>query len=77
MAATTWGGPDTVLVGDDGIPARVAWLLAGEVRADDARMLALLEPYRPHRYRVVRLAFLGGVRPPRRAPRGPRSPRLR
>ncbi|CAN5184752.1 hypothetical protein BH24ACT10_BH24ACT10_11650 [soil metagenome] len=60
--------PDTVIVGDDGIPSRVAWLLAGERRADDARMLELLEPYRPHRYRVVRLAFLHRGQPPRRAP---------
>jgi hypothetical protein len=49
----------------------VSWLLAGERRGDDARMLQLLEPYRPHRYRVVRLAFAGGTRPPRRAPRAP------
>jgi hypothetical protein len=32
-------------------------------------MLALLEPCRPHRYRVVRLAFRSGLRPPRYAPR--------
>lgn len=73
LSATTWGDPDTVLVGDDGIPSLVGWLLAREAAADDARMLALLEPYRPHRYRVVRLAFLGGVRAPRRAPRGRRT----
>jgi 3-methyladenine DNA glycosylase/8-oxoguanine DNA glycosylase len=73
LAATTWGCADTVFVGDDGIPSMVAWLLAGEPRADDTRMFELLEPYRPHRYRVVRLAFLGGVRPPRRAPRGRRT----
>lgn len=70
LATHTWGAPDEVIVGDDGIPSIVAWLLAREPRADDARMLALLEPYRPHRYRVVRLAFLSGERPPRRAPRG-------
>jgi 3-methyladenine DNA glycosylase/8-oxoguanine DNA glycosylase len=73
LSATTWGEPDTVLVGDDGIPSLVAWLLAREPVADDARMLELLEPYRPHRYRVVRLAFLAGIRPPRRAPRGRRT----
>lgn len=72
LATHTWGDADTVIVGDDGIPSLVAWLLAGERRADDARMLDLLEPYRPHRYRVVRLAFLAGRRPPRRHPRGPR-----
>ena len=66
----TWGHRDTVIVGDDGIPSMVAWLLAEERRADDARMVELLEPYRPHRYRVVRLAFRSGVRPPRRHHRG-------
>jgi 3-methyladenine DNA glycosylase/8-oxoguanine DNA glycosylase len=73
LASTTWGGADTVQLGDDGIPSTVSWLLAREPRADDARMLALLEPHRPHRYRVVRLALLSGVRPPRRAPRGRRT----
>ncbi|NAZ81672.1 DNA-3-methyladenine glycosylase 2 family protein [Kineococcus sp. R8] len=65
----TFGAADTVITGDAGIPSMVAWLLAGERRADDARMLELLEPYRPHRYRVVRLAFAGGSTPPRRGPR--------
>ena len=32
-------------------------------------MIELLEPYRPHRYRVVRLALADGIRPPRRYPR--------
>lgn len=69
LAAVTFGMPDTVITGDSGIPSMVAWLLAGERRADDTRMLELLEPYRPHRYRVVRLAFAAGLAPPRRAPR--------
>ena len=72
LATTTWGSADTVVVGDDGIPSLVAWVLAREPRADDARMLELLEEHRPHRYRVVRLAFLSGLRPPRRAPHAPR-----
>ncbi|WP_336923517.1 DNA-3-methyladenine glycosylase family protein [Aquipuribacter sp. SD81] len=71
LSCFTWGDADTVITGDAGIPSMVAWLLAGERRADDARMLQLLEPYRPHRYRVVRLAFAGGARPPRRGPRAP------
>lgn len=73
LVTHTWGARDTVILGDDGIPSLVAWLLAGERRADDARMVELLEPYRPHRARVVRLAFLSGVRPPRRAPGRPRT----
>lgn len=71
LASVTYGCADTVITGDSGIPSMVSWLLAGERRADDGRMLELLEPYRPHRYRVVRLAFAGGTTPPRRAPRAP------
>jgi 3-methyladenine DNA glycosylase/8-oxoguanine DNA glycosylase len=70
LSAFTWGFPDTVITGDAGIPSMVAWLLAGEQRADDQRMRQLLEPYRPHRYRVIRLAFAAGG-PPRRAHRAP------
>ena len=69
LATSTWGEADRVVEGDDGIPSLVAWVLAREPRADDARMLELLEPYRPHRYRVVRLAFRSGLRPPRYGPR--------
>lgn len=69
LAAITYGQADTVITGDSGIPSMVAWLLAREQRADDTRMLELLKPYRPHRYRVIRLVFAAGVKPPRRAPR--------
>lgn len=70
LAAVTWGDPDAVIVGDSGIPSLVSWVVAREPRASDDRMLALLEPYRPHRYRVVQLAFASGLRPPRGVPRG-------
>ncbi len=40
------GDPDAVPIGDYHLPNLVAWVLAGEPRADDDRMLALLEPYR-------------------------------
>lgn len=66
LAAFTWGEADAVIVGDDGIPSMVTWLLAGEATGDDRRMLELLEPYRPHRGRVIQLVFAAGVRPPRR-----------
>ena len=46
----------------------------GMVRGDDDRMIQLLEPYRPHRYRVIRLAIASGSRPPRRATRAPINP---
>jgi hypothetical protein len=49
----------------------VAWALAGEPRGDDARMLELLDPYRGHRGRVLRLLAAGGVVAPRFGPRSP------
>jgi 3-methyladenine DNA glycosylase/8-oxoguanine DNA glycosylase len=63
------GDPDAVSVGDFHLPAVVAFALAGETRADDARMLELLEPWHGHRARVVRLIELSGIGPPRRGPR--------
>lgn len=72
LATHTWGAPDVVVLGDAGIPSLVAWVLAGERRADDARLLELLEPYRPHRNRVVRLAFHSGLQPPRHRAHAPR-----
>jgi 3-methyladenine DNA glycosylase/8-oxoguanine DNA glycosylase len=47
------GDPDAVPVGDYHFPNTVAWALAGEARADDDRMLELLEPYRGQRGRVL------------------------
>ena len=47
------GDPDAVAVGDYHFPNTVAWALAGEARADDDRMLELLEPYRGQRGRVL------------------------
>ena len=57
LSGFTWGNPDTVIPGDSGIPSLIASTLTGARRADDATMLELLEPYRPHRYRVLRLAL--------------------
>jgi 3-methyladenine DNA glycosylase/8-oxoguanine DNA glycosylase len=65
----TFGAPDVVPTGDYHLPNTVAWLLAGEPRADDARMLELLEPYRGHRMRVIRLVKAAGVHAPRYGPR--------
>lgn len=48
------GDPDAVPVGDYHFPNAVAWALAGEPRADDARMLELLAPYAGQRGRVLR-----------------------
>ncbi len=63
------GDPDAVSIGDYHLPNLVAWALAGEPRADDARMLELLEPYRGQRGRVQRLLEASGIRAPRYGPR--------
>jgi 3-methyladenine DNA glycosylase/8-oxoguanine DNA glycosylase len=63
------GDEDAVAIGDYHLPNLVAWNLAGEPRADDARMLALLEPYRGQRGRVIRLLGLFGRRAPAFGPR--------
>jgi 3-methyladenine DNA glycosylase/8-oxoguanine DNA glycosylase len=67
------GDADAVPIGDYHLPHLVAFALAGEPRSTDERMLELLEPYRPHRARVIRLLTLSGIRPPRYGPRMPRS----
>jgi len=63
------GDPDAVPVGDYHHPHMVAFALAGEERGTDERMLELLEPYRGHRNRVLRLLLLSGIEAPRRGPR--------
>ncbi|MDP8937867.1 MAG: DNA-3-methyladenine glycosylase 2 family protein [Actinomycetota bacterium] len=71
VARVALGDTDAVSVGDYHLPHQVAWALAGEARADDSRMLELLEPYRGHRARVVRLIECAGVVAPRFGPRMP------
>ncbi len=66
---TAFGDADAVSVGDYHVPSLVAWALAGEPRADDVRMLELLEPYAGQRARVVRLLELARLYPPRWGPR--------
>ena len=66
-----FGDPDAVSVGDFHLPNLVAYALAGEPRADDARMLELLEPWRGHRARVIRLLESSGLGAPRFGPRMP------
>jgi 3-methyladenine DNA glycosylase/8-oxoguanine DNA glycosylase len=71
VTRVVYGDPDAVSVGDYHIPNLVAWALAGEVRGDDARMLALLEPFRGHRGRVCVLLEAAGRYAPRFGPRMP------
>ena len=61
VTALALGDADAVSVGDFHLPHVVSWALAGERRGSDERMLELLEPYRGHRGRVIRL-LLAGVR---------------
>ncbi len=70
-----WGDPDAFSLGDYHLPNLVAWALAGEARADEARMLQLLEPYLGQRGRVQRLLEAStSLRIPRFGPRmAPRS----
>jgi 3-methyladenine DNA glycosylase/8-oxoguanine DNA glycosylase len=71
VVRVAYGDADAVSVGDFHLPNIVAYTLAGEARADDARMLELLEPFRGHRARVCRMIELSGVTPPRFGPRAP------
>jgi len=68
VATRALGDADAVAVGDLHLPRLVGWALAGRP-TDDAGMLELLEEYRPHRARVIRLVELSGVRAPRFGPR--------
>lgn len=63
------GDPDAVSLGDFHLPDLVAWALAGEPRGTDERMVELLEPWRGHRARVVRLLETSGLAAPRYGPR--------
>jgi 3-methyladenine DNA glycosylase/8-oxoguanine DNA glycosylase len=71
VVRVAYGDPDAVSVGDFHIPNMVAWALAGEPRGDDARMLALLEPFRGHRGRVCALLEAAGIGAPKFGPRMP------
>lgn len=68
--AVSHGDPDAVSVGDFHLKHLVSWHLAGEPRGTDERMLELLEPFRPHRGRVIRLLEAAGHYP-RYGPRRP------
>jgi 3-methyladenine DNA glycosylase/8-oxoguanine DNA glycosylase len=69
LRGSALGDSDAVPVGDYNLPQSVGWALARERRADEDRMLELLEPFRPHRFRVLRLIVLTGGRAPRTRPR--------
>ncbi len=63
------GDADAVSVGDYHLKNWVSWNLASKPRGTDEEMLALLEPYRPHRGRVLQYLKMAGQAPPRYGPR--------
>jgi 3-methyladenine DNA glycosylase/8-oxoguanine DNA glycosylase len=71
VAATALGDPDAVQLGDYNLPHAVAYALEGAARSTDERMLELLDPYRGHRARVIRLIGVAGITAPRFGPRMP------
>ncbi len=68
VAARALGDTDALSVGDYHLSQFVGWALVGQP-LDDEGMVALLERWRPHRYRVVRLLELSGVGKPRFGPK--------
>jgi 3-methyladenine DNA glycosylase/8-oxoguanine DNA glycosylase len=62
------GDADAVSFGDYHVAKDIGWALTGAPLDDDG-LAELLEPYRPHRYRVQRLLELDGAWRPRRGPR--------
>lgn len=70
-AQRAFGDADALSVGDYHVPKMIGWTLVGRP-VDDTGMLELLEPMRPHRYRVVRLLEASGLAyEPRRGARLP------
>lgn len=67
------GDTDAVSPGDYHLPNTIAWYLAREERADDARMFALLAPFRPYRARVILTVAALGVHAPRRGAKSARG----
>lgn len=71
VVGSALGDADAVPVGDYHLPNTVVHALANEPRGDDARMLELLEPYRPERRRVIVAILQSGVRAPQYGHRTP------
>jgi 3-methyladenine DNA glycosylase/8-oxoguanine DNA glycosylase len=70
-AQRAFGDADALSVGDYHVPKMIGWTLLGRPIVD-ADMIELLEPMRPHRYRVVRLLEASGLAyEPRRGARLP------
>ena len=59
-AQRAFGDPDALSVGDYHLAKVVGWSLLGHP-IDDAAMIEVLEPMRPHRHRAVRLLEVSGL----------------
>ena len=68
VAQRALGDADAVSVGDFHLAQFVGWALVGRPLDDDG-MVELLEPWRPHRYRAIRLLECSGIGKPRFGPR--------
>jgi 3-methyladenine DNA glycosylase/8-oxoguanine DNA glycosylase len=55
------GDTDAVIPGDLHLPRVVCYALAGEEDGTDERMMELLEPFRGHRFRIIRLITSAGI----------------
>jgi 3-methyladenine DNA glycosylase/8-oxoguanine DNA glycosylase len=71
VASVALGDADAVPLGDYHLPHVVGYALEGTPRSTDERMLELLEPYRGHRQRVIRLLTTAGIGAPRFGPKQP------
>lgn len=69
MTLVAMADPDAVSVGDYHLKNVVAFALTGRPRGTDEEMVALLEPFRPHRARAMQMIALSGLRPPKYGPR--------
>ena len=76
LLGTALGDADAVLTGDYGLPHSVAYLLEGKPRSNDEEMVALLEPFRGNRFRLVHLIQQGAVHAPRYGARRPTNRRV-
>ncbi len=81
VTRVAFGDPDAVTVGDYHLPNHVVYAMTGAARAGardavpgrissaDARMLEVLEPFRPQRARVVQVLLATGASAPKFGPR--------
>lgn len=68
VAQRALGDPNSPSFGDYHLAKNLGWALVGR-RLDDGALAEVLAPYAGHRYRVQRLAELGGLTAPRHGPR--------